>query len=197
MERIPPTQASACHHPELPAHAIDVMWVSGCGKTTIAQSLAGVCGYAFYDSDDFHSPAHKAQMSSGVPLTDEQRESWIDRLAQQLKQQIHRGQSCVLAFSGLKRIHRQRLRRSGVLMQFVYLKTSPSVVAERLGHRSGHFMPASLLSSQLAALEPPLYEPDVISVDANRVASDVVASIVPLLSLTPPLACAVSHDEPR
>lgn len=174
-------------------NAIVVIGISGCGKTTVAQSLAQHLGYKFIDADDYHSIDCKRQMSSGIPLTDLQRESWIDRLGQCLQGQKKLAQSCVLAFSGLKQIHRERLRHAGVPIQFFFLNTSPSVVAKRLEHRQGHFMPASLLNSQIATLEPPIDEPDVISIRSDGPAPEVVESILAHLTRTSNL-CEISSQ---
>ena len=165
-------------------NAIVVIGVSGCGKTTVAQLLALHLGYQFIDADDYHSSDCKQQMSAGVPLTDLQRESWIDRLGHCLQRQKNSANPCILAFSGLKQIHRERLRRADVPIQFFFLNTSPSVLAKRLERREGHFMPASLLNSQIATLEPPVDEPDVISIHSDGPASEVVDSILVYLTHT-------------
>ena len=174
--------------------AIVVIGISGCGKTTVAQLLAQHLGCLFIDADDYHSSECKRQMSSGVPLTDFQRESWIDRLGQCLQRQQSLAHSCIMAFSGLKQIHRQRLRNAGVPIQFFFLNTSPSVVAKRLEHRQGHFMPASLLNSQIATLEPPIDEPDVISIHSDGSPAEVVASILFYLTHTSSNVCEISSQ---
>ncbi len=162
----------------VPAFAIVVMGVSGSGKSTVAQALAAHYGFALLDADDFHSVEAKAQMARGEPLTDAQREPWVDALGQALRQCVMRGESVVLAFSGLRKAHRQRLRASGVPMRFVYLHGTPAVIAARLGKRAGHFMPATLLDSQFEALQPPADEPDVVVVDIDAPLARVVAAAV-------------------
>lgn len=158
--------------------AIVVMGVSGSGKSTVAQALARHYGFLLLDADDFHSVEAKAQMASGVPLTDAQREPWVDALGAALRKCVERGESVVLAFSGLRQAHRQRLRNSGVPMRFVYLHGAPEVIAARLGGRAGHFMPATLLDSQFTALQPPAGEPDVVTVDIDATLDEVVAKAV-------------------
>ena len=158
--------------------AIVVMGVSGSGKSTVARALADHYGFALLDADDFHSAAAKAQMASGVPLTDAQREPWVDALGEALRQYTGRGESVVLAFSGLRSAHRQRLRASGVPMRFVFLHADAAVIAARLGLRAGHFMPPALLASQYEALQPPADEPDVVAVDVDAPLAQVVAAAV-------------------
>lgn len=161
-----------------PAFAIVVMGVSGSGKSTVAQALAAHYGLLLLDADDFHSTEAKAQMARGEPLTDVQREPWVDALGAALRQRVTRGESVVLAFSGLRKAHRARLRASGVPMRFVYLHGTPAVIAARLAVRAGHFMPATLLDSQFEALQPPADEPDVVVVDIDAPVETVVARAV-------------------
>jgi gluconokinase len=165
-------------------HAIVVMGVAGSGKTTLAHALARHYGHAFLDADDLHTAAAKAQMATGVPLTDAQREPWVDALASELRRQERQGHSSVLAFSGLRAAHRQRLRDSGVPIRFVFLQAAPEVVAGRLAERSDHFMPAQLLSSQYEALQPPTAESDVIAIDASGSPSEVLARAIEVLDKT-------------
>ncbi|HYG06364.1 MAG TPA: gluconokinase [Stenotrophomonas sp.] len=161
-----------------PAPAIVVMGVSGSGKSTVAAALARHYGCLLLDADDFHSEQAKAQMASGVPLTDAQREPWVEALAEALRSFHARGQCVVLAFSGLRRAHRQRLRGSGVPMRFVFLHAAAEVIAARLGTRAGHFMSPALLDSQFEALQPPTDEPDVVAVDVDAPLEEVVARAV-------------------
>lgn len=164
-----------------PPPAIVVIGVAGSGKTTVALGLADHYGYAFLDADDFHSAAAKAQMAAGVPLTDAQREPWVEILAGELRHSAAQGRSCVLAFSGLRAAHRQRLRDSGVPLRFVFLQAAPEMIAVRLEARSGHFMPANLLASQFDALQAPTTEKDVISVDINGSPAQVLDKAIAAL----------------
>jgi gluconokinase len=148
-------------------HAIVVIGVAGTGKSTVALALAEHYGYVFLDADDFHTAAAKARMAAGEPLTDEQREPWVGVLECELRRRAQQGRSSVLAFSGLRAVHRQRLRDSGVPTRFVFLHAAPSVIAARLAGRSDHFMPLHLLASQLDALQPPTAELDVVAVDVD------------------------------
>ena len=162
-------------------NAIVVIGVAGSGKTTVALALARHYGGVFLDADDFHSAEAKAQMAAGVPLTDAQREPWVDALQGELRRHAQRGISTVLAFSGLRAAHRQRLRDSGVPIRFVFLHAPPEAIAARLAARRGHFMPSHLLPSQLATLQIPVTEPDVIAIEAGgpyaQVVQDVIAAL--------------------
>ncbi|NIJ94690.1 gluconokinase [Xanthomonas campestris] len=168
--------------------AIVVMGVSGSGKTTIAQALAAHYGYRFLDADDYHSVAARAQMAAGQPLTDAMRLPWVELLAATLRDCVQSGESVVLAFSGLRGTHRQLLRRSGIPLRFVFLHAAPHVIAARLSARAGHFMPASLLDSQLQTLELPLDEADVVSVDVDATVAEVVQDAIAQLALIAPNA---------
>lgn len=158
--------------------ALIILGVSGSGKTTVARGLAQHYGYEFLDADDFHSAEAKAQMASGVPLTDAQREPWVAALAHALQTNEQEGRSSVLAFSGLRAAHRQALRDSGVPMRFVFLHAEQAQVAARLTDRTGHFMPADLLASQYEALQLPTDEPDVISVDVEGTPEQVLQRVI-------------------
>ncbi|MBB6368411.1 gluconokinase [Xanthomonas sacchari] len=176
--------------PSLPprAEAIVVMGVSGSGKTSVAQALAAHYRLTFLDADDFHSTAAKAQMAHGIPLSDAQRAPWVAALAQRLRASVDAGQSVVLAFSGLRKAHRQQLRDTGVPMRFVFLHAAAHVIAERLTARHGHFMPPTLLQSQLDTLELPLDETDVISVDVDAPFDEVVVDAIAQLDATVTIA---------
>lgn len=165
----------------LEPHAIVVMGVSGSGKTTVARALARNYDYAFVDADDFHTADAKTQMAAGVPLTDAQREPWVVALADALRRCARAGRSCVLAFSGLRAAHRQRLRESGVPMRFVFLHAPAAVIATRLAARADHFMPAQLLDSQCEALELPVAETDVVAVDASGSPTQVLHRVIAAL----------------
>lgn len=133
--------------------ALVVMGVTGTGKTTIAQALARRIGATFIEGDNLHSEANRAKMSAGVPLTDADRRPWLKAVAAA----IHGADAdAVAACSALRRSYRDLIRaEAGCPVVFVHLAGDASVVAERLARRRGHFMPPSLLASQLATLEPP------------------------------------------
>lgn len=161
--------------------ALIILGVAGSGKTTVAQGLAERCGYTFLDADDFHGAQAKAQMASGIPLTDAQREPWVAALARALQANERQGISSVLAFSGLRAAHRQMLRDSGVPLRFIFLAAEPGTVATRLQQRSDHFMPAGLLASQYDALQPPTDEADVIRVDVEGTPHQVLSRVIAVL----------------
>ncbi|MEA9589467.1 gluconokinase [Xanthomonas sp. WHRI 10064A] len=189
---VPATPASAS------PMAIVVMGVSGSGKTTIAQALAAHYRFRFLDADDYHSVAARAQMAAGQPLTDAMRLPWVELLAATLRDCVNAGESVVLAFSGLRGTHRQLLRGSGVQMRFVFLHAAPHVIAARLSARAGHFMPPSLLDSQLQTLELPLDEADVVSVDVDATVPEVVRDAIAQLALSASAAVhTAAHSSQR
>ena len=138
-----------------------VMGVSGSGKTTLARALAAAWTATFLDADDFHSDEARAWRGSGRPLTDAMRVPWVERIAAELRRRVAAGERVTLAFSGLRRGHRDRLRATGLPMRFLFLEGDASLVAERMRARRGHYMPVSLLDSQFDALEDPRGEADV------------------------------------
>jgi len=141
------------------------MGVSGSGKSTIAPLLARATGGTWLDADDFHSVENKARMSAGIPLTDEERWPWLDRLNAELRAVAGKGGPVFLACSALKQTYRDRLVAGLPRARFIYLKGSLKLISSRLAQRRGHFMPASLLESQFAALEEPT---DAIVLDISR-----------------------------
>lgn len=143
------------------------MGVSGSGKSTIAFDLAEHFGLEFIEADDYHSDENKAQMEAGIPLTDSMREPWIDTLCLLLKARSRKTINCTLAYSGLRRAHRQRFRELGFRTLFLHLTGDRDRIAERMTRRSDHYMPASLLDSQIAAMEPTSSESDLVSVDGG------------------------------
>jgi gluconokinase len=131
-----------------------IMGVSGCGKSEVGARLALALGAEFIEGDRFHSPGNVRKMSAGIALTDADREGWLALLAGELARACADGRDVVLACSALKRAYRDRLRHSGCPLRFVHLQGSRAVVAARMGARAGHYMPLSLLDSQLHDLEP-------------------------------------------
>jgi gluconokinase len=132
-----------------------VMGVSGSGKSYLAGKLAEATGWAFAEGDDYHSEANKAKMAARVPLTDADRGPWLDSLHEVLAGWHASGQSGILTCSALKETYREHLTSGLPEARFVWLDPPRSVLAERMAHRPGHFMPPALLDSQLATLEPP------------------------------------------
>lgn len=151
--------------------------VSGAGKSTVGQVLAEVVGARFVDGDDLHPPASVAKMASGAALTDADRAPWIDDLVAELQAGARAGEPVVLACSGLRRAHRRRLEDAVEGTVVVHLHVEPDVLARRLAAREGHFMPASLLQSQLDALEDPALDGALV-VDGSLPVSDVVDDIL-------------------
>lgn len=136
--------------------AIIVMGVSGSGKSTLGAVLARALGCPFLDGDDFHDAAAITKMSTGQPLTDDDRWPWLDRLGRAIGQTLASGSAVVAACSALRRGYRDRLRGAiHAPTRFVLLDGGVDVLQRRLGQRTGHYMPASLLGSQLATLERP------------------------------------------
>ena len=131
-----------------------LMGVSGSGKTTTGQALAGALGWPFCDGDDLHPEANVAKMAAGQPLTDADRWPWIDRIGEAMGVILAHGGNAVFACSALKRAYRQRLQRAGDV-RIVFMKGDAETIAARLAARAHRFMPASLLPSQFAALEEP------------------------------------------
>ena len=140
-----------------------MMGVSGAGKSTMASALSEHFGFTYLDADDFHSDAAKAHMAAGKPLTDEMRAPWITRMCDYLKEHADSDATFILAFSGLKRSHREPFRHCGLDTHFLFLDGDAATIAERISARQGHFMPPELLDSQFEALERPdlQKEPDV------------------------------------
>jgi gluconokinase len=132
-----------------------VMGVSGCGKSTVGLLLAQACGVPYVEGDDLHSQDNVERMRSGVPLTDAQRRGWLELLSQRLAQAHAQSSGLVVSCSALKRAYRDVLRTGAPELQFVHLQGERELLAQRTAQRVGHYMPASLLDSQLATLEPP------------------------------------------
>ena len=162
--------------------AIVVMGVSGCGKTSVAEGLAASLGYSFLEGDRLHPPQNVAKMAGGVPLTDEDRQSWLDAVGARIAASIAEGRAVVAACSALKRIYRDRLRSFDADLRFLSLAVEPAEAKRRVAARSGHFMPASLVDSQFAALEPPQPDEAATTVDAIAPVAEIVSGARALLS---------------
>ena len=153
-----------------------IMGVSGCGKSSIGAAFAAAIGGQFIDGDDLHPDANRAKMASGQPLNDDDRAPWLVRVGQTL----HTGSgSIVIGCSALKRRYRDLIRaHAGQPVLFLHLTGSRHVLAARMAARTGHFMPASLLESQLAALQPPEPDEAAISVDIDQTPEAILAELL-------------------
>jgi gluconokinase len=159
-----------------------VLGVSGAGKTTIGKLLARELGWHFYEADDFHSRANIEKMHRGVPLRDEDRWPWLERLRELIKRCVESGENAGLACSALKRAYRQRLDVSGEV-KFVFLRGDYALIAKQLRHRRGHFMNPALLRSQFADLEEPKPDEDALTVELGRTSPELVEEIKAKLHL--------------
>jgi gluconokinase len=161
---------------------IIICGVTGVGKTTIGQLLAQELEWEFYDADDFHSVANIAKMKAGVPLTDEDREPWLDRLRELIEQCLLAGKNAVLACSALKKAYRDRLRVSEAV-KFVFLRGNRRKISQQLQHRHEHFMNTVLLDSQFEDLEEPQLSEHALSLELGRGPGDLVELIKTKLKL--------------
>jgi gluconokinase len=134
--------------------AVLVMGVSGSGKSTVGKALANRLGWTFADADDYHPPANREKMSRGEPLTDEDRQPWLEKLHDLLTEHALEQKTLVLACSALKEKYRDILVGDLEGVALVFLRGDAQLIAERMRQRE-HFMPVSLLETQLATLEPP------------------------------------------
>lgn len=160
-----------------------VMGVSGVGKTTVGRRLAEALGWRFLDADDVHPPENIAKMAAGVALTDEDRAPWLARLRDCVQRALESGEELVLACSALKRPYRELLTVDPRRVRWVYLHAPRELIAERLGQRRGHYMPSTLLDSQLATLEAP---EDALPVDVSADPDTVVGTVLRGLGLQGP-----------
>lgn len=150
-----------------------VMGVSGSGKSTIGRALAERLGFGFLDADDLHPEANRRKMAAGTPLHDTDRAPWLDLLADRIAKADAAGEDLIVACSALRRAYRERLRRAAPL-RFVHLACTAETLEKRLIDRRRHFMPAGLLASQLALLEPPQTGPRTLTLDSGRPVPELV-----------------------
>jgi carbohydrate kinase (thermoresistant glucokinase family) len=161
-----------------PAKHLVVMGVSGSGKTTVAKELAGRLGYEFAEGDDFHPQENVAKMSAGIPLDDSDRKPWLRGLADWVRHKHEQGVSTVMTCSALRRRYRDVLREGAADTCFVHLAVDRERLAQRMSSRK-HFMPPSLLKSQLDSLEPLQADEEGFAVEvtdepADRVVQEVI-----------------------
>ena len=159
-----------------------VMGVSGCGKSTVGSQVAAALGLDFLEGDRLHSQRNIALMSSGVALTDDDRQGWLELLSERIAQAHRNEQGLVVSCSALKRIYRDILRRGAPDLLFVHLTGHAALLTERTARRAGHYMPASLLASQLKTLEAPGPDEQALTFDVNDSPEVIVQSLVAAVS---------------
>jgi gluconokinase len=153
------------------------MGVAGAGKTLIGSRLARTLGVEFVEGDEYHPAANVAKMAAGIALTDDDRRGWLDALSARIAAAWREERGLVVAASVLKREYRDVFRAADGAVQFILLTAPRPVIAGRLEHRTGHYMPPSLLDSQLAILEPPDADERAWVYDNERAPDVIVAEI--------------------
>jgi ribose 5-phosphate isomerase A len=158
-----------------------IMGVSGAGKSTIARELAARLGWTFEEGDALHPEANVAKMHAGIPLTDADRQPWLERVAAWIDDQRAGKQPGIITCSALKRSYRRIVIGDRPEVRLVYLRGGRDLIAEHLAGREGHFMPPSLLQSQIDTLEEPSPDEDPLTVDVGPPAAQVADEIIRLL----------------
>ena len=166
------------NHPQ----AVVLMGVAGSGKTAVGMQVAQKLDWIFLDADNFHPPANIEKMKHGIPLNDEDRAPWLQRLHDELQRQMAEGHSVILACSALKETYRKVLRDEVSPPTFVYLDVDPETIRDRLQQRTAHFFPKELMESQFATLEKPK---DAIIIDARKPLADVIDQVIHALKASP------------
>jgi gluconokinase len=151
-----------------------LMGVTGTGKTTVGRLLAKALDAEFAEGDSYHPPANVEKMRSGIPLDDDDRRPWLETLSAEIGRWLAEGRTVVLACSALRQAYRDLLAAGRPGVRFVHLKGEEALLRSRLEERRGHYMPPSLLASQLATLEPPT---DAITIDVSAPPEAIVGQI--------------------
>jgi gluconokinase len=165
-----------------PTTSIVVMGVSGSGKSTAAEGLGDRLGWELAEGDDFHPPENVAKMRSGTPLDDDDRWPWLRRLAEWIGEHERAGLNVVLTSSALKRSYRDVLRDGHPSVWFAHVVADPQLIRERMQKRTGHYMPPSLLDSQLATLEPLQDDEPGARISGAAAPAEVVTELLATLS---------------
>ena len=158
-----------------------LMGVSGAGKSTVARELAARLGWSVEEGDALHPAANVAKMHAGIPLTDADRQPWLERVAAWIDGQRAKKQPGIITCSALKRSYRRTVIGARPEVRLVYLRGGRDLIAQRLAGRDGHFMPASLLQSQIDTLEEPQPDEDPLTVDVGAPAGQVADEIIRIL----------------
>lgn len=162
----------------VPPQVLVMMGVSGSGKTSVAKALDGLLHWPFQEGDDLHPPANVEKMRSGHALTDEDRAPWLRAVAAWIEARRQAGEPGVITCSALRRSYRDAVTGGHPGVRVVYLKADRALIAERLGRRQHHYMPATLLESQLATLEEPSPDEHVLTVTVHGSVEDIAAEVV-------------------
>ncbi len=173
--------------------AIVVMGVTGSGKSTLAQAMAQALGWPYVEGDSVHPAANIAKMAAGQPLDDEDRRPFLDNVARAISDS--HGHGVVVSCSALKRSYRDRIRQGNPRVLFVLPVLSKASLQARLNQRSGHFMPAALLDSQLAIIEPPQADELFIQVEGEATTQEQVRQTLAGLPI-PLRAESAASEEP-
>lgn len=169
-----------------PVEHLVLMGVAGCGKTTAADNLHHALGWPVAEADDFHTTANIEKMSRGVALTDEDRWPWLESLRDWMSERATEGVRTVVTCSALKRSYRDLLSTADGRVFFVHLCARPEVLRDRMAHREGHFMPATLLPSQFATLEPLADDEDGVTVTSQETPEETLDAILAALERAAP-----------
>jgi gluconokinase len=161
--------------------SIIVMGVSGSGKTTVAAGLVERLGWEFAEGDDFHPEANVEKMRSGEPLDDADRWPWLRTIADWIGEHERAGTSVVVTCSALKRVYRDLLRDGHPSVWFAHVTVDADLLRDRVTRRTGHYMPSSLLESQLATLQPLEDDEPGASISGAGAPDDVVAQLLTVL----------------
>ena len=156
------------------------MGVSGAGKTTVGKLLALDLGWSFYEGDDLHPRSNVVKMAQGIPLTDEDRRPWLDRIRLLINDLVSRGESGVIASSALKQTYRNQLVGDEDDVKLVYLKGEFPLILARLEERQAHFMKSGLLESQFSAMEEPV---GAVTMDVTTAPEAIVVAVKQALGL--------------
>lgn len=155
------------------------MGVSGSGKTSVGELLGQRLGFPFIDGDDFHPAANVEKMSAGIPLNDEDRWPWLDILGAKIGELARDEGGVIAAASSLRKVYRERMTQAaGLKILFAHLNGSAEIITERMAKRTDHYMPLSLLDSQIATLEPPEEDENAIAVPIDGTVAEITASIL-------------------